>query len=310
MPRPPPFWPGLRRARVVCSDETGVRVDGRGCWNWVFQNDEVVVHVVRRSRGAGVVAEVLAGHRPAIWVSDLHSAQRGHAAAWQVCLAHQLRDCRCAAGSRYISNGDAVFAPRMKALLLRAVVLARRHRGLAASTRREYRRRREHALDAVMALAPANRHGQRLRKRYGRLREHLFTFPDHPEVTAGRVGDWRGGARPGGVAVVRRLLPCAGASFPAARSVSSRRSSNRTCRFPASGFLPSRHTFALDRSTCRIRTPWKPSALATLVWASAEPSASPSGAARRSAAGGVWGGRPPHRTPPAALPAGEGLVQS
>jgi transposase len=43
----------LRRARVVGSDETGVRVDGRGCWNWVFQNDEVVVHVVRRSRGRG-----------------------------------------------------------------------------------------------------------------------------------------------------------------------------------------------------------------------------------------------------------------
>jgi transposase len=27
----------LRRARVVCSDETTVRVDGRTCWNWVFQ---------------------------------------------------------------------------------------------------------------------------------------------------------------------------------------------------------------------------------------------------------------------------------
>src|SRR5215217_5639290 len=120
----------LRQARVVCSDETGVRVDGRGCWNWVFQNDEVVVHVVRRSRGAGVVAEVMAGHRPAIWVSDLYSAQRGHAAAWQICLAHQLRDCSFA-----VEAGDTVFAPRMKALLLRAVVLARRHRSLAASTR-------------------------------------------------------------------------------------------------------------------------------------------------------------------------------
>ena len=176
----------LRRARVVCSDETGVRIDGRSCWNWVFQNDEVVIHVVRRSRGAGVVAEVMAGHRPAIWVSDLYSAQRGHAAAWQICLAHQLRDCRYAAEA-----GDTIFAPRMKALLLRAVVLARRHRGLAESTRREYRRRLEHALDAVMALAPTNRHGQRLRKRYGRLREHLFTFLDHPDVTADNNGSER-----------------------------------------------------------------------------------------------------------------------
>jgi transposase len=176
----------LRRARVIGCDETGVRVEGRGCWNWVFQNREVVVHVIRQSRGAGVVAEVLDGHRPVVWVSDLYSAQRGHAAAWQVCLAHQLRDCRFA-----IEAGDAVFAPRMKALLLRAVVLARRHRGLAESTRREYRRRLERDLDAVMALAPSNRHGLRLRRRYGKLREHLFTFLDHPEVTADNNGSER-----------------------------------------------------------------------------------------------------------------------
>jgi len=169
----------LRRARVVCSDETSVRVDGRTCWNWVFQNSAVVIHVIRNSRGAGVVAEVLDGHRPALWVSDLYAAQQGHAAAWQVCLAHQLRDCQFA-----IDAGDAIFAPRMKALLLRAVVLARRHRSLAESTRREYRRRLDHDLDAIMALAPANRHGQRLRRRYGKVRDHLLTFLDHPEVTA------------------------------------------------------------------------------------------------------------------------------
>src|ERR1700750_2027621 len=103
----------------------------------------------------------MAGQRPSIWVSDLYGAQQGHADAWQVCLAHQLRDCQYA-----IDAGDAVFAPRMKTLLLRAGVLARRHRHLAASTRREYRRRLDHALDAVMALTPTARHGKRLRRRY------------------------------------------------------------------------------------------------------------------------------------------------
>src|SRR3954464_14717282 len=60
----------LRRARVVCSDETTVRVDGRTCWDWVFRNEQVVIHVVRPSRGRAVVAEVLGGHRPEIRVSD------------------------------------------------------------------------------------------------------------------------------------------------------------------------------------------------------------------------------------------------
>jgi transposase len=99
----------LRCARVICSDETSVRVDGRTQWNWVFQNDDVVLHVIRASRGAGVVGEVLDGHRPALWVSDLYGAQQGHAESWQVCLAHQLRDCQYA-----IDAGDTVFAPRMK----------------------------------------------------------------------------------------------------------------------------------------------------------------------------------------------------
>ena len=169
----------LRRARAICSDETGVRIDGRGHWDWVFQNSDVVIHVVRNSRGAGVVAEVLAGHRPALWVSDLYGAQQGHADLWQVCLAHQLRDCRYA-----IEAGDTIFAPRMKALLLRAVVLARRHRDLAGSTRCQYRRRLDRDLDAIMALAPSQRDGRRLRKRYARVRDHLFTFLDHPELAA------------------------------------------------------------------------------------------------------------------------------
>jgi transposase len=52
------------------------------------------VHVVRNSRAASVITEVMAGHRPVIWVSDLYGAQQGHADLWQICLAHQLRDCQ------------------------------------------------------------------------------------------------------------------------------------------------------------------------------------------------------------------------
>jgi transposase len=75
----------LRRSRIVCSDETSVRIDGRTHWNWAepakvppmrgiggrraegVQNDQVVIHVVRDSRAASVVTEVMAGHRPVIW---------------------------------------------------------------------------------------------------------------------------------------------------------------------------------------------------------------------------------------------------
>ena len=176
----------LRRSRIVCSDETTVRIDGRTHWNWVFQNDQVVIHVIRNSRAASVVTDMLAGHRPTIWVSDLYGAQQGHADLWQVCLAHQLRDCTFA-----IEAGDAIFAPRMKALLLRAVVLARRRTSLAESTRRAYQQRLDRELDKIMALAPINQHGRRLRKRYGKVRSHLFTFLAHPDTPPDNNGSER-----------------------------------------------------------------------------------------------------------------------
>jgi transposase len=117
-------------------------------------------------------------------ISTARSA--AHAEDWQICLAHQLRDCQFA-----IEAGDTIFAPRMKALLLRAFALARRRHHLAESTRRQYRQRLERDLDAVMALAPTSRHGKRLRKRYGKVRSHLFTFLDHSEVGADNNGSER-----------------------------------------------------------------------------------------------------------------------
>ena len=161
----------LRQSRIVCSDETGARVKGRNAWEWVFQNDEVCVHVIRNSRAKAVAEAVMAGHKPAIWVSDLYGGQRGHGQAWQICLAHQLRDCQYA-----IDDGDAVFAPAMKALLLRACVLARRRGRLTDSTLRHYADDLERRLDKVMARQPTNKHGKRLRKRYAKDRDSLFTF--------------------------------------------------------------------------------------------------------------------------------------
>ena len=79
----------------------------------------------------------------------------------------------------------------MKALLLRAVVLARRTTTLAESTRRSYLRKLNRSLNAIMVLAPTNRHGRRLRKRYGAVRGSVFTFLEHPDVPPDNNGSER-----------------------------------------------------------------------------------------------------------------------
>lgn len=162
----------LRSSRLVCSDETSARVNGKNQWEWVFQNDQVCLHVIRPSRGGDVIREVMAEHRPQVWVSDLFSAQKTHPAEdWQVCLAHQLRDCQYG-----IDAGDEIFAPMMKRILLRAFVIHRRWSNLATSTQYQYRLKLRRDLSLALALSPTQDDGIRLQKRYRDLREHLFLF--------------------------------------------------------------------------------------------------------------------------------------
>lgn len=71
------------------------------------------------------------------------------------------------------------------------MIVARRRAELKESTRREYRRRLDRDLDAVLTLQPTNRHGQRLRKRCAAIRGHLFTFPEHPEIAPDNNGSER-----------------------------------------------------------------------------------------------------------------------
>jgi transposase len=162
----------LRSSRLICSDETGARVHGRTPWEWVLPNAEVCVHVIRPSRAQGVIHEVLGAHRPTVWVSDLYSAQKNHPAEqWQVCLAHQLRDCQFA-----LEAGDTVFAPRMKAVLLRGFAIHTRRDTLTAATLYRYRCDLQRRVNRCVASQPTNPHGRRLQKRYAKIRDHWFLF--------------------------------------------------------------------------------------------------------------------------------------
>ncbi|MGE7414096.1 IS66 family transposase, partial [Methylobacterium tarhaniae] len=105
----------LRQASVVASDETGVRIEGANSYHWVFRCDDAVVHHAAPSRAAAVVSEVMAGHRPAVWLSDRYSAQQGHGERQQTCLAHLARDVAYA-----VEAGDDLLALRFTWWLDRA----------------------------------------------------------------------------------------------------------------------------------------------------------------------------------------------
>lgn len=122
----------------------------------------------------------MAEHQPEIWVSDLFSAQKNNPATkWQVCLAHQLRDCQYA-----IDAGDTIFAPIFKQILLRAFVIHKKRENLADSTRYQYRCDLNRRLEKALALVPTQADGVRLHKRYMNIQEHLFLFLEDVTIPA------------------------------------------------------------------------------------------------------------------------------
>ena len=84
----------IRSAPVVYVDETGVRVDGRRYWIWVFATETDVLIVVRKSRGRKVLEEALGEGYDGVIVCDGWSSYPSFTDLIQRCWAHLLREAR------------------------------------------------------------------------------------------------------------------------------------------------------------------------------------------------------------------------
>jgi transposase len=161
----------LRRAEVVASDETGVRIEGSNAYHWVFRCTAAVVHQAAPTRAASVVREMMAGHQPEVWLSDRYSAQQGHGVAQQTCLAHLARDVAYA-----LEASDDPVPFRLKLWLASAFELADSVSHLAASTVAAKPRALERRLSAILAAPTACDLAAALQAKLRRARDQLLTF--------------------------------------------------------------------------------------------------------------------------------------
>jgi transposase len=165
----------LRQAKVIASDETGVRIEGCNAYHWVFRCAEAVVHQASPTRGAVVVRTMMDGHRPGVWCSDRDSAQQGHADAHQTCLAHLARDVA------YADEASADVLPsRLKLWLHRAFALAEGVATLAASSIARKRRVLERSLEAILAAPTSCDLAHTLQSKVRRARDQRLTFAHWP----------------------------------------------------------------------------------------------------------------------------------
>jgi transposase len=176
----------IRRSKVLASDETSARVDGKNWWQWVLLSSTAIHHLIADSRGAAVLTDFLGEAKPDVWVADRYAAQAGHGEQRQLCLAHLLRDTQYA-----IDSGDTGFAPGFYKLLQRAVAIGHRRPDLKDTTLAQYRADLDRRLDRLLAVSPTTEDGQKLARAIRKCRGDLFVFVTHRDVPATNNGSER-----------------------------------------------------------------------------------------------------------------------
>jgi len=168
----------LKQAAVIGSDETGARVDGAKYWQWVFQTPHLAYYVLRPSRAAQVIEEVMGETQPAVWVSDVFSAQMCHPARdYQICLAHQVRDLQYA-----IDAHECAWAQQVQTLLHQAMRFQRQRDRLDAAAFERQRLAYEAQLDDLLAQSPDHTDSEMLRGRFLKHRQAIFFFLQRADV--------------------------------------------------------------------------------------------------------------------------------
>lgn len=168
-------------ATCVGADETGVSINGKNNWIWVWQNNLYTFLSCSVSRGFKTIETLFPeGFVNAVLVSDRWKAQLAtNASSHQLCLAHLLRD------ANYIIEAEPScnFATDLKALLQKAI--AHKNSFAESSIENITCKEIETALDKLLEqnIEPTKHpHTTTLQKSLLKYRGYLFKFLYHQEV--------------------------------------------------------------------------------------------------------------------------------
>ena len=176
-----PIAQRVRAAKVVGSDETGIKVDGSKGWFWTWQDRSATYIAFSKNRGMATITENFPlGLQNAVlvhdcWASHFRTPCRTH----QLCIAHLLRElvyfCE-----RYRSK----WAMDFKGLLYRALILKKkldpdRYKGPIPDRDRIMGK----LLELLERPLPENRKTLRaFHKRMIKYKDYIFTFLFQNEV--------------------------------------------------------------------------------------------------------------------------------
>ena len=173
---------GLRRSKVVHSDETSWYVGSPKYWLWVFANSSATAYHVSASRGRKVIEDMLGKDYAGTLVSDCLSIYDDVNDRQQKCYSHHLKAI-CQAIEK-VDDISKAYLEQLKLLLKTAMVVKAIK---AEKPPDEYIRlcsELEKQADALIIPLRENELEEKVANRLRKQRDHLFTFLYYDEVDA------------------------------------------------------------------------------------------------------------------------------
>ena len=170
----------IRAGPLVHADQTSWWVGEPGWWLWVFARPDLTLYVVDRNRSARVVEDMLGDEFAGVLVSDCLSSYDPIRCTKQKCYAHHLR-----ALSKGIEQTDAAHAGPlhdMKTLLKLAIQIDKQRAKMSHEAFNDLAGRIHRGVNEILDATHPGSGVERTLNRFGKQREHLFTFLEQPGV--------------------------------------------------------------------------------------------------------------------------------
>ena len=177
-------------SRVIGTDETGVKINGKNHWFWTWQNKLATFIVASANRGSDTIKQYVSGiSQEAVLVHDCWKAHfQTSVNKHQLCTAHLERE------TKYLEARFKVTWPiRFRAILQEAQKLKKEFSPADYCGPNQARSNLENEMDNLLKepLNPKHKEMITFQKRINKYRNHIFTFLYHPGVPPDNNGSER-----------------------------------------------------------------------------------------------------------------------
>ena len=177
-------------SRVIGTDETGMKVNGKKHWFWTWQNKHATFIIASTNRGTSTIDEHMNGIcQDAVLVHDCWKAHfQTPVNKHQLCTAHLERE------TKYLEERYKVAWPvRFRIMLMEAQKLKKQFSPVDYYYPNHARSHLERELDNLLSepLNPKHKEMITFQKRIIKYRDHVFTFLYHLDVPPDNNGSER-----------------------------------------------------------------------------------------------------------------------